>query len=211
MAKTPPFSLCNEFCVGGGGGASNAKDVKYDNKNSGLKAGNVNDAIDELYAGMGDVGSAKNPDYNQNDATQSDYIKNRPFYVSTEIVCDLKNILPGETQKRAYENYVPQIGDTLVFMVECDGETSSKEVTISQFPTLVNDNFNACKLYSDGFVVSTTESTGISIRVEKPGEIVKLDEKFIPDTIARTADVEVKAKIDDNGVLVLSQTLIKEV
>ncbi len=58
MAKTPPFSLCNEFCVGGGGGASNAKEVKYDNTKSGLEAGNVNDAIDELSAGMGDVGSA---------------------------------------------------------------------------------------------------------------------------------------------------------
>ena len=90
MAKTPPFSLCNEFCVGGGGGASNAKDVKYDNKNSGLKAGNVNDAIDELSIGMGDVGSAKNPDYNQNDATQPDYIKNRPFY-DEKISIDIDN------------------------------------------------------------------------------------------------------------------------
>lgn len=50
MAKTPPFSLCNEFCVGGGGGASNAKDVKYDNKNSGLKADNVAGALDEICA-----------------------------------------------------------------------------------------------------------------------------------------------------------------
>lgn len=48
MAKTPPFSLCNEFCVGGGG-ASNAKNIKYDNKVSGLAAKNVNDAIDETY------------------------------------------------------------------------------------------------------------------------------------------------------------------
>lgn len=88
MAKTPPFSLCNEFCVGGGGGTSDAKNVKYDNKNSGLKAVNVNDAIDELYDGMGDVGSAKNPDYNQNDSTQPDYIKNRPFYTEKTVVLD---------------------------------------------------------------------------------------------------------------------------
>jgi len=50
MAKTPPFSLCNEFCVGGGGGTSDAKNVKYDNKNSGLEANNVASALDEICA-----------------------------------------------------------------------------------------------------------------------------------------------------------------
>lgn len=58
MAKTPPFSLCNEFCVGGGGGAAtDAKKVKYDNKISGLEASNVNDAIDEIFADMGNIGT----------------------------------------------------------------------------------------------------------------------------------------------------------
>lgn len=69
----------------------------------------------------------KQPDYNQNDTTQHDYIKNRPFY-------------------------------------------------------------------SDG------------------GTVHKMDEKFIPDTIARVNDAKVKAEVGDNGVLVLSQALIiKEV
>lgn len=53
MAKTPPFSICYEYCVGGGG-VSNAKGVKYDNTTSGLKADNVGDAIDELHDIMKD-------------------------------------------------------------------------------------------------------------------------------------------------------------
>lgn len=77
MAKTPPFSLCNEFCVGGGG-ASNAKDVKYDNTSSGLEANNVGGAIDEICTKMNDIDTAK--DWNQNDPKKADYIKNRPFY-----------------------------------------------------------------------------------------------------------------------------------
>lgn len=77
MAKTPPFSVCNEFCVGGGG-ASNAKDVKYDNKKSGLAADNVGDAIDEVCGKMGDIDTSKN--WNQNDPKEVDYIENRPFY-----------------------------------------------------------------------------------------------------------------------------------
>lgn len=50
MAKTPPFSLCNEFCVGGGG-ASGAK---------------------------------VQSDYNQNDKTKPDYIKNKPNIKNSE-------------------------------------------------------------------------------------------------------------------------------
>lgn len=128
--------------------------------------------------------------YLQNNPKKSDYIENRPFYDSTEIVCDLKNVLPGETQKRAYENYVPQTGDTVICTTEYDGETASKEVTMSEFPTLINTKFGLCKLYSDGYVVGTNEGDGISIRVVKRGELVKLDEKFVPDTIARKSDVE---------------------
>lgn len=44
---TTPFSVCKEFCAGGGG-ASNAKDVKYDNTNTELAADNVGGAIDEI-------------------------------------------------------------------------------------------------------------------------------------------------------------------
>ena len=129
-------------------------------------------------------------DYNQNNPKKSDYLKNRPFYDATEIVCDLKNVLPGNNQKRAYENYVPQMGDTIVCTTEYDGETASKEVTISKLPTIISTTFGACKLYSDGFSITTTEGDGISIRVEKKGEFKQLDEKFIPDTIARKSDVE---------------------
>ena len=128
-------------------------------------------------------------DYSQNNPKKSDYLKNRPFYDATEIVCDLKNVLPGETQKRAYENYVPQIGDKVVCATEYDGETTSKEVTISELPSIINTKFGSCKLYSDGYVVTTTEGDGITIRVTK-GELKQIDEKFIPDTIARKSDVE---------------------
>ncbi len=44
---TTPFSVCKEFCAGDGG-ASNAKDVKYDNTNTELAADNVGGAIDEI-------------------------------------------------------------------------------------------------------------------------------------------------------------------
>ena len=97
MAKTPPFSLCNEFCVGGGG-ASNAKDVKYDNTSSGLEANNVNDAIDEINTKMSDIDTTK--DWNQNDPKKADYIKNRPFYEDGTKVEQLKEKFIPDTIAR---------------------------------------------------------------------------------------------------------------
>ena len=97
MAKTPPFSLCNEFCVGGGG-ASNAKDVKYDNTSSGLETNNVNDAIDEINTKMSDIDTTK--DWNQNDPKKADYIKNRPFYEDGTKVEQLKEKFIPDTIAR---------------------------------------------------------------------------------------------------------------
>lgn len=128
-------------------------------------------------------------DYNQNNPKKSDYIKNRPFYDSNELVFDEPSVLPGG-KKKPYENYVPQIGDTLVFTVVEYGETTTKEVTISELPVIVSIGYGACKLYSDGYLANSTDADGIAMKVTKKGELVKLDEKFIPDTIARKDDVE---------------------
>ena len=71
MAKTPPFSLCNEFCVGGGG-----------NPNS----------------------KTTQSDYEQNDSSKPDYIKNRPFYDdASEGVKQLdEKFIPGNIARIAY-------------------------------------------------------------------------------------------------------------
>ena len=146
--------------------------------------------MDEKIIGSPLVTPMKVSDYNQNNSKRSDYIKNRPFYDLTEIVCDLKNVLPSDNKKQPYDNYVPQMGDTLICTTEYDGEIDSKEVTISEFSTLINTKFGICKLYSDGFSITTTEGDGISICITKKGELKQLDEKFIPDTIARKSDIE---------------------
>lgn len=113
MAKTPPFSLCNEFCVGGGG-ASNAKDVKYDNKTSGLKADNVGGAIDEICTKMNDIDTAK--DWNQNDPKKADYIKNRPFYDD------------GTKVKQLEEKFIP---DTIARTEDVDKKMEDAEANVA--------------------------------------------------------------------------------
>lgn len=118
---TTPFSVCKEFCAGGGG-ASNAKDVKYDNKKSGLAADNVEDAINEVCDKMGDIDTAK--DWNQNDPKKTDYIKNRPFYED------------GAKVKQLEDKFIP---NTIARVVDVDKKikTAIKNIDDSDIPDTI--------------------------------------------------------------------------
>lgn len=208
MAKTPPFSLCNEFCVGGGGGtATDAKKVKYDNTNSGLEADNVNSAIDEIYDKMGNADTVQ-ADYNQNDSTQPDYIKSRPFYEGSELLGREDILWNGESASGWYVEYGPlSVGDTVIVEVEKDGKTESFEDKLVLIEDsgdvrgeLSGDTSYSVWGHATGVFVKISDTlcevyTNIAnekftVRVYKKTVIKQLDEKFIPDTIARTADVE---------------------
>ena len=52
-----------------------------------ILAGNINMDV-KFYKVSGGSGSSAQPDWDQNDSSASDYIKNRPFYKETEIIFD---------------------------------------------------------------------------------------------------------------------------
>lgn len=187
MAKTPPFSVCNEFCVGGGG-ASDAKNVKYDNTNSGLEADNVGSAIDEIYKI-----AATNPDWNQNDSTQPDYIKNRIAYderigigseSTTKASLYVEAVEPFlanqlyECEVREYYDQDKQadgiVADSYSFRFETDDEGCS------QYGVTVGKPY---------FETSTSEYACGDITIYKIVPVT-IEDRYIPDSVARTEDVE---------------------
>lgn len=218
MAKTPPFSVCNEFCVGGGGGeTTDAKKVKYDNKNSGLKANNVNDAIDEINTKMNDIDTTK--DWNQNDPTEADYIKNRPFYEDTLCIAN-----HSETVEE-YSVFNPLVpinegitlvkGERLLLEITVDGETSYDEIERFWTDFLEDDDSTGvCKsgrFYSwyekDNTIQVQTLADeilqGVSVKIYRPSGVKQIGDKYIPDSIARIADLEeLKLKNTASGSLI---------
>ena len=85
---TTPFSVCKEFCAGGGG-TSNAKDVEYDNTNSGLIADDVGGAIDELSNKIVDTnGRLMEKESILNKVTDINYNINNSSYPTTKAVKD---------------------------------------------------------------------------------------------------------------------------
>ena len=149
------------------------------------------------------------PDYNQNDATQLDYIKNRPFY---EIKTEIGNLVlrpqyddfawPDEIWEIPIDETELKDGDTLRIEFYDRGSTIIKEDKIcdgrlGECGLLdINDDWDVEYYSADGFVMvnlsqDIDESTFVldaSVKIYKK-EIVQLDEKFIPDIIARTSDL----------------------
>ena len=150
-------------------------------------------------------------DWNENDATKMNHVKNRTHYeTEPEVLCDfsfteadlkasgggyiLEFYVKGEIDL-SYEQY----GSTSV-LYECSRFDDSWDIPSDKglvYWFIENDSLNI-GVYDDGSYDRTSgrvrfwlsESTRGSIKLWKPGKVVPLPEKYIPDTIARTADVE---------------------
>ena len=168
-------------------------------------------------AGGGNGVSNVQPDWNQNDETQPDYVKNRPFYTgglvetvlveeSTISFAAADGIYMGELKS----TFVPTIGET--YKVYWDG--AAYECTCVEFsgdpvignlsipglgsdtgePFLIVDG-NYREIGNGNRIKIGTADTSASHIISISGvvtEVVKIDEKYLPDTIATKHDVDEK-------------------
>lgn len=152
---------------------------------------------DEVMAEV--AAKAVQADWNQNDETAADYIKNRPFYEAdaNKILFDDDITLTTVNEEASYRHnlsltegvdYNVQIND-VSFVIKCgfDG------IDLSQ-PYFDTIGSNIC-LTENGFSIKYYNTTAFHLKISTINETIlkQLDEKFIPDTIVRVADMEVVA------------------
>ena len=155
------------------------------------------------------------PDWNQNDSTQPDYVKNRPFYTgnpvetvlveeSTVQFTDIGGIYAGAIES----TFSPTVGNA--YKVYWDGtDYESACVEVGQDKCIGNlsidgsgpDTGEPFLMYvrNQGIDVATLDSASyhtISISRFVPG-VVKIDEKYLPDTIATKSEVEATQEVLD--------------
>ena len=164
-------------------------------------------------------GSATQPDWNQNDDTQPDYIKNRPFYTGdpVETVFVEETTIPFEvTEHGLYvglfeTTFLPIVGET--YKISWDGSIyESTCVEIHEKLAIGNlsmagkgsdtgEPFLFIQENSKGLDIGTVDTSAshtISISgVVAP--VVKIDEKYLPDAVATKSDVEAAQSTANNA------------
>ena len=176
----------------------------------------------------GGGGGQVQPDWNQNDETALDYVKNRPFYtgVTVETVLVEESTVSFAPADGVYmgqleSTFVPTVGET--YKVSWDG--IDYECTCIEFnssPLLGNINilfgepdpdgepfaigtFNGAELRIITSDTSASHTFSISGRVP---EVVKIDEKYLPDTVATKSEVETAQAIANNAHAVANSARI---
>lgn len=155
-------------------------------------------------------------DWNQNDEAASDYIKDRPFYDNTEVLLDTITVNNGDTLDFGVSSF-GNTGD--IVSVIWDGVLTNKTIGYCvvksgrwdlPYSTIGNQSYIAADSFSEGgndtgedYVIysgateSVTTSTIIcddqshTLSIVKGG-LVQIDEKFIPETIAKKTYVDEK-------------------
>ena len=154
----------------------------------------------KAYGGGGSGGGAQ-PDWNQNDSTAADYVKNRPFYtgdpVETVLVKE-STVSFAESPSGLYSGTVlstfsPTLGET--YKVSWDG-TTYESACVEDAGDIFIGNPSIFEIGSDTgepflvmpkgsiivvYTADTSASHTLSISQCVAGEVVKIDEKFIPD------------------------------
>jgi hypothetical protein len=161
-------------------------------------------------------------DWNQNDETAADYIKNKPFYEYTEILVDNITVNNGDSLNFAIKSF-GNTGDTISII--WDGILTDKAIGYCEaisgnwtlpYNTIGNQSLISKPLLEGGedtgedYVIYsgtgaststiTCDDNSHTLSVVKKSA-VQIDEKFIPDTIARKTDIvdveELKSYIDE--------------
>ena len=167
-------------------------------------------------------GSAANPDWNQNDATQPDYVKNRPFYTGDTmdtVFVEESTVSFVDTGDGGYMGGLQStieatVGET--YKVYWDGTAYECTcISVNNTPVIGNLSIVGPDVGSDtgepfvmgilnGKVIQimtadTSASHAFSIsRITTP--VVKIDEKYLPDTVATKSDVEAAQTAANNAV-----------
>ena len=164
--------------------------------------------IESIEAG----GVGVQPDWNQNDSTQPDYVKNRPFYtgnlVETVLVEESTVTFSFSENSGVYigrleSTFSATVGET--YKVSWDG-TVYECACVFFYNMLIIGNLSIIGGGSDTgepFIMDisngeeiqiATADTSASHTVSISGfvsEVVKIDEKYLPDNLATKSDVEV--------------------
>ena len=166
--------------------------------------------------------SGVQPDWNQNDATQPDYVKNRPFYMGNpvETVLVEESTVTFEDEGGFYlgvleSTFSATVGET--YKVSWDG-TTYECACVEYSGSTVIGNSSIIGVGSDTgepfimtvnngsnlaiFTADTSASHTFSISGLAP-EVVKIDEKYLPDTIATKSEVEVAQNMANSNKEVL--------
>lgn len=153
---------------------------------------NVINAIDETKADRSELVQS---DWNQNDETAADYVKNRPFYEDAEVLSLYDEYAYFHNGlDTGYETFFDsplglQSGET--YNVTINDETLSivYEAGYTGICRLSFNGANASVVIYDEWALSDFEGE-CYLKIEKCSTTLKqLDEKYIPDTIARVEDI----------------------
>lgn len=180
-----------------------------------------------VYGDIAEFPKQTNPDYNQNDASQTDYIKNRPFYDSNIFLLS-GNLLDYEELEGSGVSIIPMpdlspfsAGQEVIIELTRNGKTlKSSGITVTEDRKLYipdMDGYGDYYFESEGdgiWLVAGVEGEALTFPYNNGGnydfkihvELLKqIEEKFIPDSIPRVkkerkyyADVELSNSEFDN-------------
>ena len=166
----------------------------------------LNQKLDEL---IKENEGGVQPDWNQNDETAPDYVKNRPFYTGDPV----ETVLVEESTVSFVENsglYVARFPSTFeatvgeTYTVSWDG-TAYEYVCVDFEGITVIGNLSILGVGFDTgepFVMLVSNGVGIEIATKDTSashtfsisgfvpEVVKIDEKYLPDNLATKSEVE---------------------
>lgn len=167
-------------------------------------------ALAKSYADQHSGGGGQvQPDWNQNDETAKDYVKNRPFYAGTPVetvfveestvsFADMDGVYIG----RLESTFVPTVGET--YKVSWDGTTYESTCVNSNVLQVIG-NLSIMGIGSDTgepFLIAVGNDNGIRIATANTSashtvsisgfvqEVVKIDEKYLPENLATKSDVD---------------------
>ena len=154
--------------------------------------------------------SGVQPDWNQNDSTQPDYVKNRPFYTGNpvetvlveESTVSFSKDSTGFYRGQLQSTFEAKVGET--YKVYWDG--ASYECTCVKYhnkPAIGNLSIAGVGsdtgepfligIFNVGQIDIATQNTSAShtFSISIVSSVVKIDGKYLPDTVATKSDVEV--------------------
>lgn len=157
----------------------------------------TNDFTDEYKEKVEKSGEQVQSDWSQNDKTAPDYVKNRTHYEVPRVVLAEVHLTAEET---SMENGFDGICDVRIDKSLVEVGKEYKYTINGQNGTFIfSDEYmefggTSGSVYDNGneydWQTSWSYGSTIDIILYDVGEVKQLDEKYIPDSIARVADVE---------------------
>ena len=151
-------------------------------------------------------GSSVQSDWNQNNETQPDYIKNRPFYtgdpVETVMLPETTITITARTQNLISSSFPYSFEPGKTYVITFDGVDTEYTAYEAEGSVCVGYDYLSAAggsgyviMASNGAIVLATLDTSLngSHTIAIKGytqEIIKIDEKYLPDNLATKSDVE---------------------